>query len=158
MTQNFDLFGDPIPENYGKRGRPQHVPTQDNRNKINVLLAMGWGDERISRALHVTPPTLRKYYFRELKFRDEARDRMDAKVAMQLWAGVEDGKVPAIKEFRKLVERNDLMLYGQHTRPVKREEPKAKKLGKKEQALVEAHAPDTDTPLGQLMARRQVMN
>lgn len=150
MDGNFDLFGDPIPENYGKRGRPEHVPTKENRNKCNMLLAFGWNNARISRALHITEPTLKKHYFRELKFRDEARDRMEARVAQRLWEGVEAGNVGAIKEFRKLVEKNDLMLYGQ-TAPVK--EPK---LGKKESALVDAKNPDQGSRLGQLMARRQV--
>ena len=161
MTENFDLFGDPIPEGYGKAGRPEHVPTNQNRNKVMMLLALGWSNDRIASAMHITPPTLRKHYFRELKFRDEARDRMDATVSMQLWTGVMEGSVSAIKEFRKLVEKNDLMLYGQ-TAPVKQSKARANptaaakpKLGKKEQALLDAAAPDTDSLLGQLMAQRQ---
>ena len=33
VSEIFDLFGDPIPENWGKRGRPQHIPTLKNRAK-----------------------------------------------------------------------------------------------------------------------------
>jgi hypothetical protein len=43
MVEIFDIFGDPMPANWGQRGRPQHVPTQQNRNKVSMLLALGWG-------------------------------------------------------------------------------------------------------------------
>ncbi len=153
MSENSDLFGDPIPEGWGKRGRPQHIATAANRNKVSMLLALGWNNERIARALSITPPTLRKNYFRELKFRDEARDRLDARTAMLFWTQFEGGSSAAGKAFRKFVEQNDLMLYGQSSRP--QAEEKGPKLGKKEQALVDASRPDTASTLGDLMARRQ---
>ena len=59
----FDLLGDPILEGFGKRGRPPHIPTEKNRNKIMILLAQGWIDQRISSALGITVPTLRKHFF-----------------------------------------------------------------------------------------------
>jgi hypothetical protein len=102
--------------------------------------------------LQITAPTLRKNYFRELKFRDEQRDRMDASLAMHLWKQVEGGNVAAMKEFRALVERNDLMLYGQAARSQAADKPKEPKLGKKEQMLADAQHPDTDSILGELMA------
>jgi hypothetical protein len=152
MSENFDLFGDPVPEGWGRRGRPSHIASQQNRNKVTMLLAFGWSNERIARSLSITPPTLRKNYFRELKFREEQRDRMDARLAVLLWQQAEAGNVAAMKEFRKVVERNDLMLYGQAKPP---DGPKAVKLGKKEQAFADAAVPDTGTTLGDLMARRQ---
>ncbi len=88
MDQNFDLFGDPIPENHGKRGRPPHMVTQENRNKVMMLLALGRSNERIAAALGITAPTLRKNYFRELKGRLDARERLDAALAMKLWSQV----------------------------------------------------------------------
>ena len=91
MSENFDLLGDPIPEGWGKRGRPEHIPTQRNRNKVMLLLALGWSNDRIARALSITRPTLKRHYFRELRFRDEARDRMDAALAHKLWTLAQDG-------------------------------------------------------------------
>ncbi|EHK56915.1 hypothetical protein [Allomesorhizobium alhagi] len=155
MDANFDLLGDPIPEGWGKRGRPQHIPTEQNRNKVMMLLAFGWNNERIAKALSITPPTLRKNYFRELKFRDEARDRVEGNLASMLWEFAKAGNVAAAKEFRKLMERNDLM--GQHLAAHHVGAEKAKKeqkLGKKERAQLEAQTPNTDTPLGELMAQR----
>jgi hypothetical protein len=39
-----------------------------------MLLAFGWNNKRIARALHISLPTLRARYFAELKYREEARD------------------------------------------------------------------------------------
>ncbi len=64
MTDVFDLLGDPIPERLGKRGRPPHIPTERNRHKIRLLLAIGWTEARITRALRIIGKTLAKYYFR----------------------------------------------------------------------------------------------
>src|SRR5262249_1997180 len=125
MDQIFDLFGDPVPANWGQRGRPEHIPTQQNRNRVSMLVALGWTNPRIAAALFVTLPTLRKHYFSELKFRDVARDRLDANIAMKLWEGVQAGNVTAIREFQAFKERNDLMLYGQAQQPP-RKEPQAK--------------------------------
>lgn len=148
----IDLFGDPVPENWGGRGRPAHIVTLENRNKVTLLLALGWNNERIAQALGVTAPTLRKAYRAQLKLRDEQRDRLNAALAMRLWSGVQEGNVSAIREFQAFLEKNDLMTYGQTARPEVAKEPK---LGKKEAALVAAQQPDTGTTLGDLMAKRQ---
>jgi hypothetical protein len=50
--------------------RPEHIATQQNRNKVMMLLAFGWGQDRIARAMGIDPKTLRKNYSRELKFRE----------------------------------------------------------------------------------------
>jgi hypothetical protein len=111
MTQLFDLFGDPVPANHGGRGRPQHLPTQKNRNKVNMLQAFGWSNARITAALRVTQPTWRRHYFSELKCREVARDRLNAEAAMKYWKMFQEGNVPAGREFLSLVERNDLMSF-----------------------------------------------
>jgi hypothetical protein len=159
VAEVFDLFGDPVPANFGGRGRPSHIPTQENRNRVNMLLAAGWSNERIAAALRVTMPTLRKHYFSELKYRDVARDRLDATLLMKAWDGVQKGNVSAIRMFGHLLEQNDLMNFGQTRKPradeAQAKPEKAPKLGKKEAALAAAHQPDVGTPLGELMARRQ---
>jgi hypothetical protein len=150
MSELLDLFGDPVREYRPQGGRPPHIATQENRNKVSMLLAFGWNNERIARALRITLPTLRRRYFSELRSRDQARDRLDASLAMSLWRQVEAGNVSAMREFRSLVEHNDLMLLGGQ-----RQSPeKQPKLGKKEEAVLAAQQPDTSTPLGRLMAER----
>lgn len=118
-----------------------------------MLVAWGWGNARIAAALYITQPTLRKHYFSELKFRDVARDRLNATMAIKLWELFMGGNVAAGKEFRDLTEANDLMVFGQTTKPEPVEKPP--KLGKKEAALLAAQQPDTGSTMGELMARRQ---
>lgn len=148
MSEIFDLFGDPVPANWGERGRPEHIASQQNRNKVSMLVAFGWGNKRIAAALFITLPTLRKYYFSELRFRAVARDRLDAGLAMKLWDQVQAGNVGAMKEFQKLLERNDRM---EVERFMGSTEPKAagaappERVGKKQ--VDEQRAMDADADL-----------
>ena len=140
MSENFDLFGDPIPEVRNKAGRPPHVVTVKNRNKVIMLTALGWNNPRIANSLSISLPTLRKNYFHELKARDIARDRLDAARFELVWDLAKSGNVGAIKEFGKMLERNDQMIaeasfYGDRRPPP---EEKPVKMGKKEVAAVEA--------------------
>jgi hypothetical protein len=150
MEPQFDLLGDPIPENWGRRGRPPHLVTEANRNKVMMCLAFGWTNERIARGLGITPPTLRRCYKSELKIREEARDRLDATIAHRLLTDGLAGNVGAIKEFRKVLERSDMMVRAIAGGEGKAKEPKP---GKKEQQLRAAQDP-SGTPMGDLMARR----
>jgi hypothetical protein len=153
VTQILDLFGEPVPANWGERGRPQHIPTQQNRNRVSMLVAWGWSNKRIAAALYVTLPTLRKHYFSELKFREVARDRLLATMGTKYLELLLAGNVAAGKALTELTEKNDLMLYGQTERPPA--PVKAPKLGKKEAALAAAQQPDRSNSLGERMARRQ---
>lgn len=105
----FDLFGNPVPFGRGKRGRPEHVATIENRNKVSILLAAGWSNERIASSLAITLPTLRKHYFSELKAREAMRDRLEARRLELAWRTAEAGNVGAMKEFGRLLEKNDRM-------------------------------------------------
>jgi hypothetical protein len=134
----FDLLGDPIPPNFGKRGRPPHIPSQQNRNKIILLLAQGWPDARIAGALGITRPTLKRHYFSELKARDVARDRVEAIGLLSLWQMGREGNVAAMKEYFR---RHDAAIGDIFDDKVEREQTK---LGKKEQARVEADNPPDD--------------
>lgn len=146
MTQNFDLLGDPIPEGWGKRGRPPHIATEKNRNKVMLLLAMGWSNARIAGALGITQPTLRKNYFQLLKVRMEARDRLEAARLDLAWELAKGGNVGALREFGKLMDRNDQMeaerLFAseEKTQPP----PSSERVGKKVQAAQRAIEADAD--------------
>lgn len=155
MEQEFDLFGIPVPKGRGKPGRPVHVVTVENRNKVSMLTALGWSNERISNAIGISLPTLRKNYFHELKRRAMARDMMDAKRMDKLWRlGMEEGNVGALKEFSRLVERNDAMNAMAEFRG---DEPKASRpaaLGKKEEAQQAAEAAGESQTWGSDLAFR----
>jgi hypothetical protein len=110
MTERLDLFGDPVPDNWGKRGRPQHIRTLENINKITMLVALGWGNERIATAMDITLPTFRKHYFSLVKrLRATARDRLDAAFGKHLWNQVQEGNVAAMRLWLAFVDRNDRM-------------------------------------------------
>jgi hypothetical protein len=141
---DFDLFGLPIPDGRGKRGRPVHFVTPENRNKVSMLLALGWTNERIANALGISQPTLRKNYFHELKRKLLARDMMDAKRIEKLWQlGMEKDNVAALKEFARLVEQQDAKNAARNFAgddDYDDDTPKTEKVGKKEQAQLDAEA------------------
>ena len=74
-----------------------------------MLLALGWSTIRIATALGVTLPTLHKHYFYELRQQAVARDRLELRRLELAWELAEGGNVGALKEFGKLMERNDRM-------------------------------------------------
>ncbi len=105
MSENFDLLGDPIPENWGKRGRPPHIVTEENRIKVMMLLAIGRTDERIAAALGITKPTLKKHYFRELQSREDALERLKASHLMMLYREAANGNASCIKQLGEEIRR-----------------------------------------------------
>jgi hypothetical protein len=145
MAESFDLLGDPIPEGFGRRGRPPHRVTDEKRKLVIQLQAFDWTMERIAAALSITPPTLRKNYFRELRAKAEARAKVDAALRQALWAQAEAGNLTAIKEYVKLLDKHDLAIAAT---VAPRKQPK---LGKKEAALVDAKGAGADTTWGKLV-------
>ena len=112
MSANFDLLGDPIPDGWCKRGRPPHMPTDEKRRLVKVLLALDWTDEQISAVLHISEPTFRKNYLPAKKARAHeratARAVLDAKLISALMAKVEAGDVGAIDKMFKYLDRHDM--------------------------------------------------
>jgi hypothetical protein len=147
------LFGWPDMPWKGRRGKPPHLVTEENVNKIKLLLALGWANKRIAAALAISEPTLRKHYLSVLKVRALARDALDARRAELLWAQVEKGNVGAMKQFTLLLEANDRMRWANAQRrgdddddqeiddaPAKAKSEPARRtyLGKKDAALIAA--------------------
>ncbi len=127
-----DLFGDPVRLPSGRRGRPAHVYSQKTDNKIMMLLALGWSQERIAQACHISVPTMRRYYFSTLKRRHIQRDRLVAWQFERLMDVAATGNVGALKELQRMIEKNDQM-HAAASMAVAKEKPE-EKLGKKEQA------------------------
>ena len=128
---DFDLLGDPVPEGFGSRGRPPHVATEYNRQKTLLCLAQGWSPKRIADVFGITMPTLRKYYFRELRQRDVALDRVEAGTLTQLWVEGQKGNVAALKEVARYTDRARAARFGALVDPDE-PAPKPVQLGKKE--------------------------
>lgn len=141
MEPEFDLLGDPIPPGWTKRGRPPHVPTDEKRKLVIQLQAFGWTMEKIAMALSITPPTLRKNYFRELKKRFESKAIVEAAVLNALMKQVEAGNVSAIDKYLKRLDKKDREDLAERVanRSIATRSPK---VGKKEQRLEAAKAVD----------------
>lgn len=100
-----DLFGDPVPASRGRKGRPPHVPTAENRRFVSLSLACGHDEDAISAALRITTKTLNRHYFHELQGKHSARMRLDMKNMSALVGQVEAGSVSAMAQLDRKLER-----------------------------------------------------
>lgn len=143
MEPNFDLFGHPVREGFGARGRPPFEPTEKDRNKVKLLLALGWANPRVANAIGVSPATLKRYFRAELKARDAMRDRLDARRVEIAMEQANAGNITALRELGALIERNDRMEI-ERTLGAKRSEPAPERPGKKAIDEKRALAADAD--------------
>lgn len=133
-----DLFGDAVRLPNGRRGRPAHVYSQKIANKIMMLLALGWSQERVAAGCHLSVPTLRRHYFSILKTRSIQRDRMTAWQFEKLAEQAEKGNVGALREFQRMVEKNDAMLAAARMRDAQSAGQPQAPMGKKEAEMARA--------------------
>lgn len=145
MADVFDLFGNPSRERKGERGRPAYEATSKDRNKVKMLLALGWSIKRIANAIAISPATLKRYFRAELKARDAMRDRLEARRFELVWTMAEAGNVGAMREFARLVERNDLMVIERELAEHPPEPKPKERIGKK--ALEAQRALEADANL-----------
>lgn len=140
MPRNFDLFGDPIPDNWGMRGRPEHIATEENAFKIKVLLADGWTLKRIAGVLDITVPTLRKHYFSVLRKHESMRDKLRAAHRSAVYKKALDGDSSAQRLMWQMMQADELQPTPQRVDD-RNGNPRDEKLGKKAQAERDAHIP-----------------
>jgi len=138
-----DLFGLPILQERGK-GRPPHVWTAENSNKVNLLLACNVKPVEIARVLGITKPTFYKHYFNEISRAGLAPLMLKAKQLARLNAQAEAGNVAAEKALAAMVHAERLAQQAQTlgAPAPKRNEPRPAKLGKKEEAKAAAQGVD----------------
>jgi len=112
-----DLFGNVRYLTPRTKGRPPFEWTEENGRKVSMLLAMGWGNERIAgcildprTGLSISLSTLKRHFRTELKLRDKARDHLTAKRLMQANAAAEEGNVGAMRLLDQLIQKNDMAL------------------------------------------------
>lgn len=145
MEPNFDLFGQPVREGFGNRGRPPYEPTERDRNKIKLLLALGWGNQRIANGVGISLATMKRYFRAELKVRDAMRDRLDARRFEIALEQANAGNVTALRELGAMIERNDRMTIEASMGSGTDAPPASKdKVGKKMIDEQRAHAADAD--------------
>jgi len=156
MSEDLDLFGRPVRYVSREQGRPEHVPSKKNINKIMILLAEGRPNKIIAAAIGVSIPTLKKHYLHLLKDRDTTKLSLKAEIFSELLTlGFEQGNVSALNTALKTLDRIDIDGAGDRFRSrAGKEAKKSERIGKKAAALVRANNPDMASPLGQLMAKR----
>ena len=96
-----DLFGNPVRERTGVRGRPSLQIDPKDRDMVEAALARGWGNQRIANTLGISLPSLKRYFRAALQKRDIMRDRLEL-------AAIEDGNMTAMKQLRELMDRDGL--------------------------------------------------
>lgn len=129
----------------GKRGPRPYQPTEKDRGRVEALAGYGFTLDQISADLGITQKTLQKHFRLELA---TAHIRANALVAQSLFkkaTGDGVGSVAAcifwLKTRCRWRETDDISAG-------------VVALGKKEQALADARAPDAGSGLGQLMVER----
>jgi hypothetical protein len=138
VDMDFDLFGNPSQPGLGQRGRPKYQATEKDRNKVKMLLALGWGNQRIANALDVSLATLKRYFRADLKIRDVMRDRLVARQFEIVLEQANAGNITALKELDRLLDKNDRMYAERSLQRAQDEADPKDKLGKKQRAALEA--------------------
>ena len=150
MEREIDLFGNPVRAGHGAKGRPRYEPTQKDHNKVKLLLAMGWGNQRIANALSVSLATLKRYFRADLKVRDIQRDQLDARrYEVVAEAALVDRNVGALKLFGTMLEASDRFHIERRMTEAQDEKPEtAQRVGKKDAASAAAAEAGSGTEWG----------
>jgi hypothetical protein len=146
----IDLFGDCVTLPSGRRGRPSHQWSKSNADKVIMGLALGYKAEEIAQGLHISLPTLRKYYFSELRAASMQRIRFELWRAKILADEANKGNVGAFKELGKIMEKRDRLAAEQALKD-QPADAAAEPIGKKEaarRAAAEAANSDPDLTPG----------
>lgn len=122
MAVKFDLLGDPIPDNHGKRGANGHVATAENVSKVRTLLVSGMTFQQIAVQMGISVPTLRRHYFQSGKVsyaqaRSRALAEARARNLMRLQEQADKGNVSALKA---VVQQIDAAAIDQMDRDARR--------------------------------------
>lgn len=147
---SVDLFGNPVRPGKGQRGRPPFEVTDKIRNKVKLLLALGWPPPRVANAIDASLATLKRYFRAELAERDAMRDRLDARRLEVAAESALNGHPGAMRIFNQMIEASDRMEQARriHERrdpkPVKAEQLAAGKKVLKQNNASAAIAADPD--------------
>ncbi|WP_145962855.1 hypothetical protein [Mangrovicoccus ximenensis] len=142
MPREFDLLGDPIPENFGAAGRNGHVVTKESYNKVRLLVLAGMDAKQIGEEIGISAPTVRKHYFSRRSIKEAAGRvlvEQRARMMILLDQAAAEGNVAAQKEMLRLIDALEPGMQGAAVpeRPVA-----GGRIGKKaaRQIAAEAHA------------------
>jgi predicted ArsR family transcriptional regulator len=121
------------------RGRPEYVPTDEDREKVQVLRAQGMSKEAIAAAVGIHHETLTKYFSVDMEV---AVAKRTAEVMMARYRSAIGGNVSAQNKFLELAGA----LPPKPTRPLK-----VPAKGKKEVQVEEAMSGAAGTAWGDIL-------
>ncbi|MGZ9812329.1 hypothetical protein ACXN5S_17850 [Pseudoroseicyclus sp. H15] len=102
-----DLFGNPVRERHGKRGRPALELTSEDRDMVEAACVRGWSNARIAKSVGISDASLKRYFRATLKDRDTARDRMELAIfATTARAAIEEGSASHMRQLRDMLDRD----------------------------------------------------
>lgn len=141
VNLEIDLFGDPVLARGEGRGRPAHVWSRENSNRVLLAFVRGLSCKDAAILVGIDVKTLRKHYFRECEQRATAKLRMEMRQLERLNAQAEQGNVGAEKELAKRIEvlRMRDASAKEFGKPSGRKPKVEQPLGKKQQRLLDAH-------------------
>lgn len=136
----MDLFGEAVCLPREGRGRPAHVWTLENSNKVNLLFACGRDVKDVAAAIGVSVPTLYKHYFDECSKRKSAELKLRGLQLARLNREAEAGNVAAEKALAAMVQSERMRAsadrIAQPQAKAKAAPPKGKKEQQKERAFL----------------------
>lgn len=143
LSQEVDLFGDPVMPIKDRRGRPSFAKTKENQELVSLLRAAGWIQERIARYIGCDVKTLRKNFSREL---ESGVDMIEGMALEVTFKKMKLGNSVAISRIFDVIEKS-----GKPALPVSTKPDKEERLGKKETANREAQTAHEGTEWGTLL-------
>lgn len=135
---DLDLFGDAVQRGEKGRGRPEHVWTLKNSNKVLLMFARRSTKKEAAVAIGVSVPTLQKHYFFELAKREASVLMMEATQLERLNEQAMAGNVAAEKELMKALAKGRIEAMSVSVAQRGRTNPKVPALGKKDSAKAAA--------------------
>ena len=158
-TRGTDLFGNPVRENHGRRGRPSLQLGSEERDQVEAGLARGWSSSRIANAVGISLASLKRYFRAELKQRDVMRDRLELAANARLIRAALDGNMTAMKQLRELMDRDALAGQKRRMDEKQREAEQAGiGMGKKEAAQRAAEKAVQDNGWDDLLSQNDRLN
>lgn len=118
------------------RGRKNLIPTKEQRDTVKLLRASGWIYKEIALAVGVDENTLMKHFWTELH---ESYVEKKSHILELLEKNAEKGNVAAQKALLAHYQKGELTAIAHRpTAKLQEPEPKAEKIGKKDQLNIDA--------------------
>lgn len=135
--REHDLFGNPVRERKGLRGRPPIEVTEKDLDMLEAGLMKGWSNQRLAKVLGIGISTLKRNFGPLLSGRGDAPDRLRlAMFATTARKAIEGGDMGAMRQLRQMISEDEVVAarHDLMHRQSDDDDVRTEKLGKKEAA------------------------